>query len=60
VVDKHASVDDQVAVIMQGADLGDSRLKQAMQEALRERLLMRQRQGRPLRVYAGGNVRYFV
>jgi tyrosyl-tRNA synthetase len=43
------SIDDQVALLMQGTEYGDEQLKEAMAAELRERLL----EGRPLRVYCG-------
>jgi tyrosyl-tRNA synthetase len=43
------SVDEQLAILMRGVDLGDDKLKESMGEELRERLAM----GRPLQVYCG-------
>ncbi len=43
------SVDEQVALIMYGAEFGDDQIKERMAEELRERL----KEGRPLRVYCG-------
>ena len=43
------SLDDQVALLMQGTEYGDDQLKAAMANELRERL----KEGRPLRVYCG-------
>lgn len=43
------SLDEQVALLMQGTEYGDEQLKAAMAAELRERL----REGRPLRVYCG-------
>lgn len=43
------SVDEQVAILMQGTEYGDEGLRQAMETELRERLA----EGRPLRVYCG-------
>jgi tyrosyl-tRNA synthetase len=43
------SLDDQVALLMQGTEYGDEQLKAAMARELRERLA----EGRPLRVYCG-------
>lgn len=43
------SVDEQVALIMYGAEFGDDQIKERMTEELRERL----KEGRPLRVYCG-------
>ena len=43
------TLDEQVALLMQGAEYGDDQLKTAMANELRERL----QEGRPLRVYCG-------
>ncbi|MGH2594274.1 MAG: tyrosine--tRNA ligase [Anaerolineae bacterium] len=47
------SIDEQVALLMQGAAYGDETLKQNMAAELRQRLVDSQREGRPLRVYCG-------
>jgi len=47
------NTDEQVALLMQGADYGDEELKQAMTNELRQRLIEAQKEGRPLRVYCG-------
>jgi tyrosyl-tRNA synthetase len=47
------SIDEQVALLMQGTEYGDEELKQAMERELRERLIEAQKEGRPLRVYCG-------
>jgi len=47
------SIDEQVALLMQGTEYGDAELKQAMERELRERLIEAQKEGHPLRVYAG-------
>jgi tyrosyl-tRNA synthetase len=47
------SVDDQVALLMQGAEYGDDQLKQAMQDELRQRLIDSDKSAKPLRVYCG-------
>ncbi|HKZ86706.1 MAG TPA: tyrosine--tRNA ligase [Anaerolineae bacterium] len=47
------SIDEQVAVLMQGAEYGDETLKQNMAGELRQRLIESQREDRPLRVYCG-------
>ncbi len=47
------SVDEQVALLMQGTDYGDDELRAVMQQELRQRLLEAEREGRPLRVYCG-------
>ncbi len=46
---KPLSIDDQVALLMQGAEFGDEQIKERMTQELRERL----KEGRPLRVYCG-------
>lgn len=43
----------QVATLMQGAEYGDATLKQAMTKELRERLILAEKEGRPLKVYCG-------
>jgi len=47
------SIDEQVELLMQGTEYGDEDLKRAMAEELRERLILAEREGRPLRVYCG-------
>jgi tyrosyl-tRNA synthetase len=47
------NVDEQLELLMQGTEYGDSALKEAMSAELRARLLDSQRQGQPLRVYCG-------
>jgi len=47
------SIDEQIALLMQGTEYGDEGLKQAMERELRERLIEAQKEGRPLRVYCG-------
>lgn len=46
-------IDEQVALLMQGAEYGDEELKKAMANELRQRLIETQKEGRPLRVYCG-------
>lgn len=46
-------IEEQVATLMQGTDYGDEQLKAAMQKELSERLLLAEKEKRPLRVYAG-------
>jgi len=46
-------IDEQVALLMQGAEYGDEELKKAMTAELRERLVEAQKENRPLRVYCG-------
>ncbi len=43
------SIDEQMAILMQGIEFGDEQLKETMAAELRERLA----EGRPLRVYCG-------
>jgi tyrosyl-tRNA synthetase len=47
------TIDEQVALLMQGTEYGDEELKQNMARDLRERLLEAEKGGRPLRVYCG-------
>lgn len=47
------TLDEQVDVLMSGAEYGDPQTKEHMRRELRERLLEAEREGRPLRVYAG-------
>jgi tyrosyl-tRNA synthetase len=47
------SVDEQVALLMQGTEYGDEQLKQAMARDLKERLIESAQTGRPLKVYCG-------
>jgi tyrosyl-tRNA synthetase len=47
------TIDEQVALLMQGTEYGDEELKQNMTRELRERLIEVQKEGRPLRVYCG-------
>jgi len=47
------SIDEQVALLMQGTEYGDRQLKQAMADELRERLIEAEQEGRPLKVYCG-------
>ncbi len=48
-----ATIDQQVAVLMAGAEYGDPQTKENMTRELRERLIEAEREGRPLRVYCG-------
>ncbi len=50
---KKMTIDEQVEYLMQGADYGDEKLKQAMAAELKERLLEAEKENRPLRVYCG-------
>jgi tyrosyl-tRNA synthetase len=47
------NIDEQVEVLMQGAEYGDEELKKSMTAELRERLMLAEKEGRPLRVYCG-------
>jgi tyrosyl-tRNA synthetase len=47
------SIDEQVALLMQGTDYGDAQLQQAMARELKERLIDSEKTGRPLKVYCG-------
>ncbi len=46
-------IEEQVATLMQGSDYGDETLKAAMQKELHERLVLAEKEKRPLQVYAG-------
>lgn len=48
-----ALIEEQVDLYMQGTEYGDEDLKEKMAQELRERLMEAEREGRPLRVYAG-------
>ncbi len=47
------TIDEQLAILMSGAEFGDERTKENMRSALRERLIESQKTGAPLRVYCG-------
>jgi tyrosyl-tRNA synthetase len=47
------NIDQQVELLMLGTEYGDEDLKKAMTAELRERLLLAEKEGRPLRVYCG-------
>ncbi|MCA9882562.1 MAG: tyrosine--tRNA ligase [Anaerolineae bacterium] len=47
------TIDEQVEVLMFGAEYGDPKTKENMRAELRERLIEAEKEGRPLRVYAG-------
>lgn len=47
------SIDEQVEVLMSGAEYGDPETKEAMRREMRERLIEAEKEGRPLRVYCG-------
>lgn len=50
---RQMSIDEQVALLMQGTSYGDDTLQQAMGAELRQRLIEAEREHRPLRVYCG-------
>ncbi len=47
------TIDEQIAILMRGAEFGDEQIKEHMQAELRERLIEAEKTGRPLRVYCG-------
>ena len=47
------TIDEQVAILMRGAEYGDDQIKDHMRVELHERLIEVERTQRPLRVYAG-------
>ncbi len=47
------NIEEQVELLMQGTEYGDEELKKSMTAELRERLLLSQKENRPLRVYCG-------
>ena len=47
------SIDEQVALLMQGTEYGDEQLKQAMARELNDRLIEAEKDSRPLQVYCG-------
>jgi len=49
----NVSIDEQVAILMRGADFGDAQTYANMEKELRVRLLESQESGRPLKVYLG-------
>lgn len=48
-----ATIDEQVEILMSGAEYGDPKTKEHMRDELRARLIDAARAGRPLRVYCG-------
>ncbi len=52
-MDAKMTIDEQVALLMQGTEYGDAQLQQAMAGELRERLVGAEKTGQPLRVYCG-------
>jgi len=53
---KLKSVDEQVKILMHGAEYGDEQIKEMMTRELRQRLIEANKEGRPLRVYCGYDV----
>src|SRR5688572_9037161 len=49
----NVSIDEQVDVLMSGAEYGDPTIRENMKKDLRERLIEAEKEGRPLRVYCG-------
>ena len=47
------TIDEQVAILMRGAEFGDEQIKEHMREELRERLIESAKTGRQLRIYCG-------
>lgn len=47
------SIDEQVALLMRGAEFGDEQIREHMEAELRQRLIEAEQTGRPLRVYCG-------
>ena len=47
------NIDEQVELLMQGTEYGDEELKKAMTTELRERLVLAEKENRPLQVYCG-------
>lgn len=47
------TIEDQVAILMQGTEFGDDQLKQAMTDELQNRLVESEKNKKPLRVYCG-------
>jgi tyrosyl-tRNA synthetase len=46
-------IEDQVAVLMQGTEYGDDEVKKVMQSELHDRLVLAEKENRPLRIYCG-------
>ena len=47
------NIDQQVAYLMRGTDYGDDTTRKMMEAELRERLILAEKEGRPLKVYCG-------
>jgi len=46
-------IEDQVALLMQGTEYGDEEIKAAMNAELKNRLIMAEKENRPLKIYCG-------
>ncbi len=46
-------IEEQIAILMQGVEMGDEKLKEAMQAELKEKLIQSTETGEPIRVYCG-------
>ncbi len=46
-------IDDQVALLMQGTEYGDEEIKSAMSAELKSRLILAEKEKRPLKIYCG-------
>lgn len=47
------AIDEQVALLMRGAEFGDEQIKDHMRAEMRERLVEAEKAGKPLRIYCG-------
>ena len=47
------NIDGQVELLMQGTEYGDATMKESMEKELRQRLVLSEKTGKPLRVYCG-------
>lgn len=47
------NIDEQVEYLMQGTAYGDKNLEETMRNELKERLMLAEKEGRPLRIYTG-------
>jgi tyrosyl-tRNA synthetase len=52
-MDNQMTIDQQVALFMQGTEYGDGAIREAMAGELRQRLVEAKDEGRPLRIYCG-------
>ena len=46
-------IEDQVALLMQGTEYGDEEIKAAMSAELKNRLILAEKENRPLKIYCG-------